>query len=269
MSDDNRDLLRFAAEYADQDVDLYELLGVDALTTKEDIHRAWRKRSLKYHPDKAGADFDAAKWELFERARDVLADPPARAAYDSASAAKLLRRQERQAMDQERKRFADDLEAAEKAAARARSDKAQKERAAMQEERDRLAEAQRVRDEERRRQEAAAQEVEDLAEARRRVREKKEEKTRRRQAREEMKASLGSGLPRGRPTAPSRCRGTTTSRARATATLEKKVLGARGTESAKGEATEEELQDAEKGVQDARRRIFDAEAKYQRETAAI
>ncbi|KAJ6446487.1 GATA zinc finger domain-containing protein [Purpureocillium lavendulum] len=278
MSDDNKDLLRFATEYAEQDVDLYELLGVDALTTKEDIHRAWRKRSLKHHPDKAGAAFDAAKWELFERARDVLADPTARAAYDAAAATKLLRRQEREAMDQERKRFADDLEAAERAAARARGDAVQRERAAMQEERDRLAEAQRARDDERRRQEAAAQEVEDLAEARRRVREKKDEKARRRQAREEMKASLGKKAPAGPANG-------------AIAVPGNYVVGVsdgdgeagkkywelvcdklRAVQAVrtllKGEATAEELQNAEKGVEEARRRIYDAEARYQRETAA-
>ncbi|KAJ2965306.1 hypothetical protein NQ176_g10680 [Zarea fungicola] len=74
MADDNRDVLRYAAEYAERQVDLYDLLGIDALTSKEDIRRAWRKRSLKYHPDKAGDNFDAEKWELFERARDILAD---------------------------------------------------------------------------------------------------------------------------------------------------------------------------------------------------
>ncbi|KJZ72150.1 hypothetical protein HIM_08415 [Hirsutella minnesotensis 3608] len=86
MADDNKDLVRFATEYAEQDIDLYELLGVDALTPKDDIHRAWRKRSLKYHPDKAGDGFDASKWELFERARDVLSDQAARAAYAHGAA---------------------------------------------------------------------------------------------------------------------------------------------------------------------------------------
>ncbi|RSM13679.1 hypothetical protein CEP52_001716 [Fusarium oligoseptatum] len=106
MSDSKAaDLLQYAQEYASKDVDIYDLLGVDALTPKEDIHRAWRKRSLKYHPDKAGDNFDAEKWQLFERARDVLSDPAARAAYDGAIKAALLRKQEREAMDKQRKHF--------------------------------------------------------------------------------------------------------------------------------------------------------------------
>ncbi|RKL09845.1 hypothetical protein BFJ71_g938 [Fusarium oxysporum] len=109
------DLLQFAQEYASKDVDLYELLGIDALTPKEDIHRAWRKRSLKYHPDKAGDNFDAEKWQLFERARDILSEPGARGAYDGAIKAALLRKQERETMDKQRKAFVDDLEARENA----------------------------------------------------------------------------------------------------------------------------------------------------------
>lgn len=189
MADDNRDVLRYAAEYAEKQVDLYDLLGIDALTSKEDIRRAWRKRSLKYHPDKAGDNFDAEKWELFERARDILADDSARATYDATMKAKLLRKQERAAMDKERKRFADDLEAAENAARQQQQAKQQQDREMLQKERERLAELQKMRDEENLRQAAAAQEMDDMAEAKRRLKERKEEKARRRQAKEQMKAS--------------------------------------------------------------------------------
>ena len=41
MAEDNKDLLSYAQEYSEKDIDLYDLLGVDALTPKEDIHRAW------------------------------------------------------------------------------------------------------------------------------------------------------------------------------------------------------------------------------------
>ncbi|ATY64488.1 Heat shock [Cordyceps militaris] len=189
MSDDNKDVLRFAAEYAEKNVDLYELLGVDALTPKDDIRRAWRKRSLKYHPDKAGDNFDPDKWELFERARDILSDDNARATYDASMKAKLLRRQERDAMDKERKRFADDLEAAENAARHQQQAKQQKDTETMQKERERLAELQRMRDEENARQAAAAQEMDDMAEARRRLKERKEEKAKRKEAKERIKSS--------------------------------------------------------------------------------
>ncbi|KAI1808692.1 hypothetical protein F4811DRAFT_500395 [Daldinia bambusicola] len=112
---DKSDLLIYAKEYATTQ-DLYELLGVTSDTPKEDIHRAWRKRSLKYHPDKAGANFDPAKWELFERARDVLSDAPAREVYDSQRSAALLREEQRRAMDAKRRAMVEDLEARERGA---------------------------------------------------------------------------------------------------------------------------------------------------------
>ncbi|KND94929.1 Pre-mRNA-splicing factor cwf23 [Tolypocladium ophioglossoides CBS 100239] len=275
MSDDNKDLLRFANEYADQNVDLYDLLGVDALTSKEDIHRAWRKRSLKYHPDKAGEKFDASKWELFERARDVLSDPIARAAYVQASKAKLLHKQEREAMDKERKKFADDLEAREGTAMRLRQEKEQRDREVLQKERERLAEEQRMRNEEQRRQAEAAQEMEDLAEARRRLKEKRDEKARKRQAKESIKASISVSKSTGPDNGAVNVPGDYIANL---GDVNKKywelvcdklraVQAVRNLQ--KQAVTAEKLQEAEKGVQEARRRIHEAEVKYQREAAAF
>ena len=39
--DNKSDLLQYARDFSSQNVDLYTLLGVDATTPKEDIHRAW------------------------------------------------------------------------------------------------------------------------------------------------------------------------------------------------------------------------------------
>ncbi|KAL2213487.1 DnaJ-domain-containing protein [Sarocladium strictum] len=274
MADDNQDLLRYAQEYSEKDIDLYDLLGVDALTPKEDIHRAWRKRSLKYHPDKAGDAFDAEKWELFERARDVLSDTNARARYDASAKAKLLRKQEREAMDQERKRFADDLEARENAHKNQQAAKEQDEREAMNKERERLAEAQRMRDEEKKRQESAAQEMEDLAEARRRMKQKKEEKARRKQAKETMKASAAAGKTPGAANGVVIVPGDymvdlgevkkhywelVCDKLRA-------VQAARNV--AKGQPSDEEVQQAEHSVQEARRRIHEAELQFQKQALA-
>ena len=274
MAEDNKDLLSYAQEYSEKDIDLYDLLGVDALTPKEDIHRAWRKRSLKYHPDKAGDAFDADKWELFERARDILSDPNARARYDASAKAKLLRKQEREAMNKERKRFADDLEARENAHRDQQMAKEQSEKYAMNKERERLAEAQRMREEEKLRQESAAQEVEDLAEAKRRLREKKEEKARRKQAKETMKASAAAGQKPGAANGVVIVPGDylvdlgevkkqywelVCDKLRA-------VQAARN--AAKAQASEAEVQQAEESVQVARRRIHEAELKFQKEVVA-
>ncbi|KAH7328447.1 hypothetical protein B0I35DRAFT_403811 [Stachybotrys elegans] len=274
MGDDNKDILRYATEYAEQNIDLYELLGVDALTPKEDVHRAWRKRSLMYHPDKAGAKFDAAKWELFEHARDVLADPNARAAYDQAMKAKLLRKQEREAMDKERKKFADDLEARENAVKRQQQEKQQRDSEAMQKERERLAELNRMREEETRRREEAAQEMEDIAEAKRRLKEKKEEKARRKQAKEALKGTAVGGRPSGPANGVVIVPGNYVVDA---GDVKKKywelvcdklvaVQAVRNLQ--KAQVATEELQQAERNVQEVRRRIHEAELKYERETSA-
>ncbi|KAG6018958.1 hypothetical protein E4U41_003490 [Claviceps citrina] len=273
MSQDNKDLVRLAGEYADQDVDLYHLLGVDALTPKEDIHRAWRKRSLKHHPDKAGADFDAQKWATFEQARDILSEAGARAVYDQAIKAKLLRRHEREAMDRERQRFADDLEAREGAARRARDEKDRTDRAVLERERERLAEEQRMREGEVRRQAEAAQETEDLAEARRRLREKKDDKARRRQAKESMRTTLRSMGKR--PTGPAN--GTVHVPGDYVADVDANKQywelvcdKLRAVQAVRDLRKEEEtpadvMGEAERGVQQARQRIHEAEMKYQSE----
>ncbi|KAJ0162124.1 Pre-mRNA-splicing factor cwf23 [Colletotrichum tanaceti] len=112
--DNNKDLLAKAHEYSSNNVDLYQLLQIDTTTTEEkDIRRAWRKQSLNYHPDKLKDAFDPEKWELIETARDILLDAAARAAYDNARKAVLLRKAERDRVHGQRKRLIDELEAAE------------------------------------------------------------------------------------------------------------------------------------------------------------
>ncbi|KAL6858422.1 hypothetical protein J3F83DRAFT_357975 [Trichoderma novae-zelandiae] len=276
MSDDNADLLRFANEYADKNIDLYELLGVDALTPKEDVHRAWRKASLNYHPDKAREKFDAAKWELFERARDILTDPNARAAYDQSLKAKLLRKQERQAMDQEHQKFADDLEARESAHRQQQQQQQQRDREKLEKERERLAEEQRLHDEEKRRQAEAAQEMEDLAEARRRLKEKKEEKARRKQVKESLKATGGVKKPPGPANGAVLVPGDyvvdlgSVKRKYWELVCDKlrAVQAVRNLQKL-GVTNSQELEDAEKEMMEARRRIHEAEMKFQQDTAAV
>ncbi|GKT47927.1 pre-mRNA-splicing factor CWF23 [Colletotrichum spaethianum] len=112
--DSNKDLLAKAQEYSSSNVDLYELLQIHTTITEEkEIRRAWRKQSLNYHPDKLKDAFDPEKWELIETARDILLDAAARAAYDNARKAVLLRKAERDRVQGQRKRLIDELEAAE------------------------------------------------------------------------------------------------------------------------------------------------------------
>ncbi|KAI0861021.1 hypothetical protein F4860DRAFT_185237 [Xylaria cubensis] len=113
MEDKRSELLQYAREYATSGKDLYELLSVSPEAAQPEVHRAWRKASLKHHPDKA-KNFDPELWQLFERARDVLSSPEARAAYDSARAAAVQAQKARAALDAKRRAMIDDLEARER-----------------------------------------------------------------------------------------------------------------------------------------------------------
>jgi hypothetical protein len=65
-----------------EDVDLYEILGVDPTATAEEIRRAYVAAARRWHPD-ANADPEATfRMQLVNHARHVLLDVPARAGYD-------------------------------------------------------------------------------------------------------------------------------------------------------------------------------------------
>ncbi|CAK7203418.1 hypothetical protein SEUCBS139899_006152 [Sporothrix eucalyptigena] len=189
--DDKADLVTFARESAKSGLDLYDLLGIDGNTSREDIHRAWRRKGLKYHPDKAGADYDPTIYERFAHARDVLVDDEARKVYDTGRAAAAQRRLQSEQMSAERRRFKDELEAAEREHSGTTASMGgapfapAKPTETAASERDKLREAGRRRAEERQRREQEAQdrarqkEDERIAEIEQRLREK-EDKARRR-----------------------------------------------------------------------------------------
>lgn len=58
----------------------YEVLGVDSNATNEDIRRAFRRISLKLHPDSPQGN--AEKFREAQEARDVLTDTSKRQRYD-------------------------------------------------------------------------------------------------------------------------------------------------------------------------------------------
>lgn len=58
----------------------YEALGISAVSTPEEIKSAWRKASLKAHPDVGGSNEAQAKVNL---AYEVLSDPVLRNAHDT------------------------------------------------------------------------------------------------------------------------------------------------------------------------------------------
>ena len=62
--------------------DYYETMGVKRDATQDEIKRAYRKLSRKYHPDVSQEDKAEAKFKAVGEAYAVLKDPEKRAAYD-------------------------------------------------------------------------------------------------------------------------------------------------------------------------------------------
>ncbi|KAI1367216.1 hypothetical protein F5Y08DRAFT_299170 [Xylaria arbuscula] len=121
MEDDSNksERLQYAREYAKENKDLYALLALsspDDAKSSDVVQRAWRKASLKHHPDKAKV-FDPEIWQLLERARDVLKDAEARAVYDAGRAAALREQKRREAQSKEKRAMYEDLLAREQAGA--------------------------------------------------------------------------------------------------------------------------------------------------------
>ena len=64
-------------------IDYYEALGVDQNASESEIKKAYRKKAMKYHPDRNDGDPEAErKFKEASEAYDVLKDPEKRARYD-------------------------------------------------------------------------------------------------------------------------------------------------------------------------------------------
>lgn len=108
----NADLLKWTTS----EVDFYELLGITPETFSEsELRRAYRKTALKYHPDKAGKDFDPQKYETFQAANDILSDPALKAKYDNHRQAKIQKQRANELFEGKRRQMKEDLEARERA----------------------------------------------------------------------------------------------------------------------------------------------------------
>ncbi len=102
---------------ATSSVDFYALLSLAPTATDAEIRSAFRKTSLKYHPDKVGSTPEnVEKFLLVKIAYDVLSDPKIRALYDQTREAKERRQAEAEKLDAGRRKMVSELERREQSA---------------------------------------------------------------------------------------------------------------------------------------------------------
>lgn len=97
-------------QYADSNIDFYELLGIEATAGTSEIRKAWRRTSLKYHPDKNPDPAAVEKFHLLQIAVDVLCDDEVRQLYDNKRAAKEARKRQHELFEGKRRQMKEDLE---------------------------------------------------------------------------------------------------------------------------------------------------------------
>lgn len=118
------DLLAYARDASARGDDLFALLDTDATSSESDIRRAFRKKALTAHPDKAGDAYDPALYEQLERARDVLTNLEARKAYNDGMRAILQKKIQLEQMTSRRRKLVEELEQREQESKRAKMDPA-------------------------------------------------------------------------------------------------------------------------------------------------
>ncbi|KAF2011213.1 DnaJ-domain-containing protein [Aaosphaeria arxii CBS 175.79] len=113
MSDSNKDLEDVAKTTNE---DFYELLGVGFDCVESEIKRAYRKTSIKYHPDKNKDDQNAAdRFILIGIARDILLDAKLKGEYDRARMRRKEKALQDELLDGKRRKMKEDLERRERA----------------------------------------------------------------------------------------------------------------------------------------------------------
>jgi curved DNA-binding protein CbpA len=62
-------------------MDYFEQLGVSRVSTTIEIKKAYRKLANKYHPDRNDSAEALEKFQLIQKAYDVISDPKKRSLY--------------------------------------------------------------------------------------------------------------------------------------------------------------------------------------------
>ncbi|KAH3974444.1 hypothetical protein HBI25_126330 [Parastagonospora nodorum] len=108
MGDNNKDLEDIAKNATE---DFYELLGVAFDANEAAIKKAYRKTSIRYHPDKNPDNKDAAdRFIYLGWARDILIDPKLKGEYDRSRTRRREKALQDELLDGRRKQMKQDLE---------------------------------------------------------------------------------------------------------------------------------------------------------------
>lgn len=108
MGDDNKDLEDIAKNATE---DFYELLGVAFDAPEQAIKKAYRKASIRYHPDKNPDNKNAAdRFIYLGWARDILLDARLKGEYDRARTRRREKTLQDELLDGRRRQMKQDLE---------------------------------------------------------------------------------------------------------------------------------------------------------------
>lgn len=106
-----------SAPAASSSVNFYALLSLTSTATDAEIRTAFRKTSLKYHPDKVGdTPENVEKFLLVKTAHDVLSDPKIRVLYDRTREVEERKKVETEKLEAGRRKMVNDLERREREA---------------------------------------------------------------------------------------------------------------------------------------------------------
>ncbi|CCE85532.1 Piso0_005135 [Millerozyma farinosa CBS 7064] len=95
-------------------VDFYSFLDVEASAAVDDIRRQYRKKALRYHPDKNTDPGDVAKFYTLSSVYEILTDDKLREEYDKIRDIRLEKEERQKNVSERVKRFKEELEKAEK-----------------------------------------------------------------------------------------------------------------------------------------------------------
>lgn len=102
-------------EFKIEELDLYEILGIESTCDVSDVKKAYRKKALQCHPDKNPDDPNAAKeFHQLTKILEVLTDEAARKAYDKVLGAKKQAAIRHRELDSKRRKLKEDLDSRER-----------------------------------------------------------------------------------------------------------------------------------------------------------